>query len=89
MYRLALTPRAAKFLEGLPAKQFRQVTLKIFALLRDPFPPDSARLSGYPYYRADVGEYRIIYRIDEGTVKVPLVGKRNDDEVYRDLNRLM
>ena len=39
------------------------------------------------FRRADIGEYRIIYRLEAGVVKVALVGKRNDDEVYRRFKR--
>jgi len=34
----------------------------------------------------DAGEYRIVYRATE-TVELLLVGKRNDDEVYKQLKR--
>ena len=34
------------------------------------------------------GEYRIVYRIDSDTLFVEIIGKRNDDEVYRQLRRL-
>ena len=89
MPKLDLTARSRKFLAGLPPKQFRQVVTKIFALLDDPAPPDSRPLVGAPYRRADIGEYRIIYRVEAETLKVALVGKRNDSEVYRDLERLI
>lgn len=82
-----LTKEAAKFLESLDAKQFRQVVRKILSLLNDPLPPDSIQLTGYPYRRADVGEYRIIYRIEERTLKVAVIGKRNDGDVYRRVPR--
>jgi mRNA-degrading endonuclease RelE of RelBE toxin-antitoxin system len=35
--------------------------------MEDPFPPDSRRLVGFPYHRADIGEYRIVYRVDKDT----------------------
>ena len=35
-----------------------------------------------------IGEYRIIYRIQEDILKIALIGKRNDAEVYRQLERL-
>ena len=44
--------------------------------MEDPEPPDSSPLIGYPYRRADIGEYRIIYRIDEDCFKAALVGKK-------------
>jgi len=53
--------------------------------LEDPEPTESSQLIGYPYRRADIGEYRIVYRVEEDCLKVALVGKRNDDEVYRQL----
>ena len=89
MRKLDLTPRARKFLAGLDSKQFRQVVTKTFALLDDPKPIDSKSLSGTPYYRADIGEYRIIYRFDRETLYLILVGKRNDEEIYRQLKRMM
>ena len=55
--------------------------------MEDPEPPDSS-LIGYPYRRADIGEYRIVYRVEGDCLKVALIGKRNDDEVYRQLKSL-
>ena len=45
-------------------------------------------LSGSPYLRLAAGEYRVIYRDDEDVVHIVLVGKRNDSEVYRTLQRM-
>jgi mRNA interferase RelE/StbE len=36
----------------------------------------------------DVGEYRIIYAVEGEGVEILIVGKRNDDEVYRLWERL-
>ncbi|NJO40557.1 MAG: type II toxin-antitoxin system RelE/ParE family toxin [Cyanobacteria bacterium CRU_2_1] len=58
----------------------------------EPLPADSKELTGYSdYYRVDTGEYRIVYRFtpSEDLVEIVLVGKRNDDEVYKQLNRLL
>ncbi len=88
MLKLDLTGRSRKFLASLPPKQFRQIVAKIFSLLDQPEPADSRALAGFPYRRADIGEYRILYRVEGDVVKIALVGKRNDDEVYRQLERL-
>ncbi len=53
--------------------------------MEDPEQPDSYPLAGYPYRRADIGEYRIIHRVEEDCLKVAFVGKRNDDETYHQL----
>lgn len=80
------------FLKGLQPKIAAQIAKKVLVLNVDPLPADSKQLSGYPdYYRVDSGEYRIVYRFkpDEDLVEVILVGKRNDDEVYKRLERLL
>ncbi|MCZ0903704.1 type II toxin-antitoxin system RelE/ParE family toxin [Microcoleus sp. HI-ES] len=79
------------FLKGLQPKIAAQIAKKVLALNVDPLPNDSKQLIGYPgYYRVDSGEYRIIYRFntEEDLVEILLVGKRNDDEVYKKLERL-
>lgn len=88
MYRLDLTRSAGKFLRNLPAKPFRQIVTTIFQLRERPEPHDSRPLAGYPEYRrVDIDEYRIIYRIEEDTVKICVIGKRNDSESYKQFNR--
>ncbi len=56
-------------------------------LLQNPEPHDARLLKGYSYRRVDVGEYRIVYDLPEDLVRVLLIGKRNDDEVYKELSR--
>ena len=85
MLKLLVSKKAQKFLDDLPPKQFRQIIKKVFALLENPRPHDSEELRGYPFLRNDVGEYRIIYDVQGDTLRLILVGKRNDEEVYRQL----
>ena len=87
MRRLDITRDACKFLANLQAKQYRQVGQKTFALLADPQPNDAGPLKGSDYWRVDVGEFRIVYRFDEDTVYLTLIGKRNDDDVYKKMER--
>jgi mRNA interferase RelE/StbE len=85
--KLDLTHQSKKFLEKLPAKQFRQVVKKVLELMANPELPDSIHMQGYPFKRVDIGEYRIVYRVEGDCLKVACIGKRNDDEVYRILKR--
>jgi mRNA interferase RelE/StbE len=88
MYRLDITNNALNFTKNLPSKQFKQIFTAIMDLLKNPRPHDSSKLKGYPnLYRKDVGEYRIIYKFDDDTIYILLIGKRNDDEVYKQLTR--
>ena len=90
MLRIKLSRRAVKFIGGLPAKQKKQITTSILELSKNPHPHDSTQLKGLKLYRRkDVGEYRIIYFVEGDVILiVVLVGKRNDDDVYKQLKRL-
>ena len=47
------------------------------------------QLIGSPEYRrVDIGEFRIIYRVEDDSVKVAVAGKRNDNDVYRKFEKL-
>ena len=84
MLKIDITKSAGKFIKKLPPKQFKQVVGTILGLRENPKPHDSKQLIGYPeYQRVDIGEYRIIYRVDSATVYIATIGKRNDDEVYK------
>lgn len=89
MLRIDIWPEAQDFLETLPAKRKRQVSARIFFLVENPFLPRSKILEGYaPLRRFHSGDYRIIYFVEGNILKIPLIGKRGDDEVYRRLKRL-
>ncbi|HOW77056.1 MAG TPA: type II toxin-antitoxin system RelE/ParE family toxin [Candidatus Competibacteraceae bacterium] len=87
MLRLNLTHDALSFLDTLSGKQYKQVVGSMFNLLKNPEPHDSSALRGYPYRRVDVGEYRIVYQAQEDELQVMVIGRRNDDAVYRKLAR--
>ena len=89
MLSLDLSKEAYHFIKALQAKQFKQVASKIFELLNEPRPQDFSQLKGFSYLRADVGEYRIIYEQKETVLRVIIIGKRNDDEVYKKLKNLV
>lgn len=94
MLTLEIDKRATRFIEDLQAKPFKQVMGCILNLLKTPFPQDSRPLQGYPgWFRGDVGEYRVVYEPDPteapALIRVLLVGKRNDDDVYRELRRVL
>ena len=91
MKRLNMTNQAAKFLGSLDAKQYRQVGQKIFSLMQDSMPQDSVGMAGAKNgeRRVDAGEYRIIYTASDTEVDIQVIGKRNDDEVYRIWQRML
>lgn len=88
MLKLDLSRDAGDFIAGLPGKQFKQVVSAMLSLLKSPQPRDArplTRIDGY--CRVDSGEYRIVFCVADDILRVPLIGKRNHDEVYRRLGR--
>jgi mRNA interferase RelE/StbE len=83
-YAVALERAAARFLLRLKdAKLKKRLDDAIEVLSDDPRPPGCRKLAGTSdRYRIRVGDYRIIYRIDDGkvTVLVLVIGHRR--EVY-------
>lgn len=87
MRQIKLHKQAAKFIVGLPPKQQRQIATALLSLQQNNQPHDAKKLQGYSYYRVDCGEYRIIYDGDDTVISVYVIGKRNDGDVYRKLDR--
>ena len=82
-YRLFLLPRAQKELARLPTDAYERIRAAIRALAEEPRPPGCRKLSGREGWRIRIGDYRVLYEIEDTpkTVTVVQVGHRRD--VYR------
>jgi mRNA interferase RelE/StbE len=82
-YRLFLLPRAQKELTRLPNQAYERTRAAIRALAEEPRPTGCRKLSGREGWRIRVGDFRVLYEIDDAqrTVTVLHVGHRRD--VYR------
>ncbi|MDP2167252.1 MAG: type II toxin-antitoxin system RelE/ParE family toxin [Thermodesulfovibrionales bacterium] len=66
MYRLAVKKSARKELDGIPENQFLKIDCAIMSLKKEPYPyPQSRELKGKGKRRLRVGDYRVIYTVDE------------------------
>jgi mRNA interferase RelE/StbE len=86
---IKISKQAAKFIKKLPPKQYKQVVNTALSLLKESEPHDSKQLNGSKdnNRRVDIGEYRIVYRQQDETILILVIGKRNDDAVYKILDR--
>jgi mRNA interferase RelE/StbE len=88
MLKVQLNKQAAAFLGTIPAKHARQIAERITALRSDPASVLSEDLKGFaPFRRFKSGEYRVVFFIADNTVHIPVVGKRNDDDIYKQIAR--
>lgn len=82
MYRIIIKKSAAKELELLPKKILPAITNSILSLSNEPRPTGCKKLKAQKGYlwRIRVGDYRIIYAIDDviKIVDVHKVGHRKD-----------
>lgn len=89
MLKLKLSKNSADFISTRNPKHQRQIAAKIQILRDDPLPIDSKVMKGNQreFRRADIGEYRIIYKVIDDTLYVAIIGKRNDDDIYKRMSR--
>jgi mRNA interferase RelE/StbE len=83
-YELAFRPAALRALRKLDRQVAERIKAATEALRDDPWPPETTMLTGeHRMFRIRVGDYRIIYVVDDETktVRILLTGHRR--EVYR------
>lgn len=83
-YAVSVRPAAQRQFARLPADAKRAVAASLEGLAVEPRPHNHIKLSGSTdSYRVRVGDYRVVYQIDDASRKVlvTVVGHRR--EVYR------
>jgi mRNA interferase RelE/StbE len=85
-YRLEFTKPATKQFKALPHQVQQRLQPKIEALTTEPRPAGMIKLIGEEeLYRIRVGEYRIVYTIQDDQLLVLVVVVAHRREVYRRL----
>ena len=82
-YRIQVKKSAEKELSKIPKKELLKILEKIESLSDNPHPTGSIKLSNQDKYRVRVGNYRILYKVEDNilTVFVVKIGHRKD--IYR------
>ena len=87
-YRIEFKRSAAKALKKIPRSDRRKIRDRIDSLAEDLPDPVTTKMKGdNPFHKVRVGDYRIVYEIQEGllVILVLKIGHRKD--VYRRLIR--
>jgi mRNA interferase RelE/StbE len=82
-YRIEVRPAAARQLRKLDPPTARRIQGAIALLADDPRPPASRPLIGRPAWRVRVGDYRVIYTIEDDRLVVVVVTLGHRRDVYR------
>ena len=83
-YQIVFTTSARHELSRLEAKLVRRIFPKIEALTQNPRPKGCTKLGGADsLWRIRVGDYRVIYSIEEQIVTIEIIAIRHRRDVYR------
>jgi mRNA interferase RelE/StbE len=81
-YRIELRPAAVRALRKLDLPIRRRIQGAIALLAEDPRPPASRPLRGRPGLRVRVGDYRIIYTVQDNVLLIVVVTVGHRRDVY-------
>ncbi|MGO8787945.1 MAG: type II toxin-antitoxin system RelE family toxin [Terriglobia bacterium] len=82
-YSLEIKPSAGKELDALDNALFARIDRKIMSLADNPRPAGCKKLRGYKDpWRIRVGDYRVVYLLDDAKALVTIVRVAHRKEVY-------
>jgi len=84
VYEVYLERSAGNDLKRLPTSVFHRIILEIKTLAENPRPSGCRKITGSKNdWRIRVGDYRVVYEIDEKARAVRIMRVRHRREVYR------
>jgi len=82
-YLVSILRRAQKEIEDLPTSDAARVRTAIAGLAENPRPPGCIKLTGRDGWRIRIGDFRVIYEINDGHLFVTVVQVGNRRDIYR------
>lgn len=83
MYTIFIERYAQKQINKLDKKAIPIIREAIAGLAANPRPQGHIKLKGEEAYRIRVGNYRIIYEIDDGKITITVVAIGHRKDIYR------
>jgi mRNA interferase RelE/StbE len=83
VYQIKLTPAVEKTVARLPKNIRQRITAHLLPLAENPRPHGAIKLAGEEAYRIRVGDYRIIYTIEDAQLIVYVIDVGHRGDVYR------
>ena len=86
-YRIEVKRSAAKTLKKIPKASRKRIVEKIDSLAEGPPNPDTTKMKGNnPFHKVRVGDYRIVYEIQEGVLMILVVKIGHRKDIYKNLS---
>lgn len=83
MYKIQVRGQAKKQILRIPPPHFNRIQERVTSLAVNPRPEGAIKLQGETGYRVRVGDYRILYEIDDVTNIVTIYRVKHRQDVYR------
>lgn len=82
-YKIEFKKTAVKELNALPNKEIKKIVVAINHLVENPRPTNSKKLSGRERYCIRVGDYRVLYEIEDQVLFIYIIKIAHRKDVYR------
>jgi mRNA interferase RelE/StbE len=85
-YQLTIKRSFEKDLRRLPNDVVERIFKKLDGLASNPYPSGVDKIEGSEHsYRVRIGDYRIVYAVDDSTKTITLFYARHRKDVYKNL----
>ena len=86
IYRIDVKRSAAKALKKIPKRDRKRIAKRIDSFSQDLPSPDTTKMKGdNPFHKIRVGDYRIVYEIQNDTLVILIVKIGHRKDIYRNL----
>ncbi|MCC6152175.1 MAG: type II toxin-antitoxin system RelE/ParE family toxin [Candidatus Hydrogenedentes bacterium] len=82
-YDVRIEERVLKELRAIAPTERQRITAAILTLRKNPRPGNAVRLVGQPGWRIRIGNYRVLYEIDDAARKVTIYRAGHRSDVYK------
>lgn len=83
MFQVIVENKARKKIRRFPKELVKRIDKALTGLCQNPRPPGSEKLTGTDGWRIRVGDYRILYAIDDKNKLVTIYDMDHRRQVYR------
>jgi mRNA interferase RelE/StbE len=83
MYQIYFERTAEKKLLSIPPLIRKRIISKILALADNPRPKGCMKLTNFEDYRIRIGDYRVIYTIEDKLLKIVIIKVDHRKQIYR------
>lgn len=87
-YNIVWSEYAGRRLKKLPTSIARNIYKRVEELADDPFSKNIKKLKGLEYYRIRVGDYRVLFDIENKVFRILVINVAHRKKAYKELKWL-